>query len=135
MTMEVLAPGEAIHQSQELGHHPFFHLPPYHLFPLGGDGINPIEKHDAGTFPGRLLENLAQMGFGFPIKLVDDLGPAHRKKVGLGGRGDGPGDEGLTTPGGAMQQYPIGSACTRHRGWLETRSKGYFLALSDCRLS
>ncbi len=98
---------QAVHQRQELRHHPFLHVPDHHG-PLGRQGVNLVQEDDAGGVPPRLLEDLAQLGLAFPVELVDDLGPVHVDEVGPDLVGDSTGDQRLACPGRPGEQDPPG---------------------------
>src|SRR5208283_5058810 len=72
------------------------------------DGVDLIQKYDAGAFARGLLEDLAQMSFALAIEPVDDLRAAHRIEIGLGLMGDGARDQRLPASRRTMQQYALG---------------------------
>ena len=99
----VLAFRQAVHQGQQLGHHPFFHIA-HDLLALGGDRIQFVQEDDAGRLAGGLVKDLAEVGLGLAVELVDDLGAVHGKKLGLGLMGHGAGDQRLAAARRAVQQ-------------------------------
>ena len=98
---------QPVHQRQQLGHHPLFHLA-HHLLAPRGNGVNLIQENNARPLPRRLLEDLAQMRLALPVEFVDDLRPAHGKEIGLGFMRDGPRDQRLAAAGRTVQQHPFG---------------------------
>ncbi len=97
---------EPVHQGQKLGNDTFLDIT-HDLLPFWGDGIDLIQKDDAWTFLGRLLEYLAQMGLALSIKLVNDLRAADGEKVGLRLMGDGPGYKRFSATRGAVKKDPL----------------------------
>ena len=103
-----LAPGDhAVHQGQQLGHHPFFHLAG-HLGSLGGHRVDLVDEDDAGGIALGFLEQLAQLGLRFAIELMDDLRPVDEGEVGLDFRSHGTGDGGLAGAGRTVEQHALG---------------------------
>ena len=99
--------GQAVHQRQQLRHDPLFHLA-HHVLAPRRDGVDLVQKDDAGALARGLLEDLAQMGLALAVKLVDDLRAAHRKEVGLGLMGDGARDQRLAASRRTVQQHALG---------------------------
>ena len=104
---QMLPFGQPVHQRQQLRHHPLFHLAD-HVLAARRNGVDLIQKDDAGALARGLLEDLAQMGFALAVELVDDLRAAHRKEVGLGFMRDGARDQRLAASRRTMQQHALG---------------------------
>ena len=61
---EILPLVESVHQGQELGDDTFFHVP-HGVFPLGGDGVDLVQKDDRRAMARSLVEDFAQVRFRF----------------------------------------------------------------------
>ncbi len=94
---------QAVHEGQELGDDPFLDVS-HHHGALGRQGVDLVQKDDAGGVPPGLFEDLTQLGFAFPVELVDDLGPVDMDEVGPHLVGDGPSDERLARAGWSGEQ-------------------------------
>lgn len=104
---QVRATGQPVHQRKQLSDDTFLPLA-HHLFTAWRAGVEFVQKDDAGPFARGFRENVAQVGFAFPIELVDDFRPADGEKVGFAFRSDGPRDEGLAAARRAVPQDPAG---------------------------
>jgi len=104
---QMLPFGQPVHQRQQLRHHPLFHFAD-HVLAAWRDGVDLIQKDDAGAFARGLLEDLAQMGLALAIELVDDLRAAHREEIGLSLMRNGARDQGLSASRRTMQQHALG---------------------------
>ena len=98
--------GQPVHQGQQLRHNPLFHLSD-HVFAPRRDGVDLIQKDDAGALARGLFEDLAQMGLALAIELMDDLRAAHRIEIGLGFMRDGARDQSLSASRRTMEQYAL----------------------------
>ena len=72
-----------IHQSKELGNHPFVNLT-YRLIPPGGHAVNLINENNGGGIVLGLLENLPKIGLGFSGHLGHHFRTIDGEKEGTG---------------------------------------------------
>ena len=104
---QMLPLGQPVHKRQQLRHHALFHFAD-HVLAARRNGVDLVQKNDAGAFARGLLEDLAQMGLALAVELVDDLRAAHRIEIGLGFMGDGARDQRLAASRRAVQQDALG---------------------------
>ena len=103
---QVLPPGEAIHEGQELRDDPLLDFA-HGVLAARSDCVDLIYENDAWRLPRSFLENLPEMGFALPVELVNDLGAVHREKTSLGFVPYGASDQRLSAPWRAMQKHPL----------------------------
>src|SRR5208337_2720940 len=103
-----VAPGNhAVHESEQLGHHPFFHVP-QHVSPFRGDGVDLVDKDYAGSLAGGLLKDLPELGLAFSVELMDNLGTVDLDEMEFDLAGDGPGNQGFARSGRAIEEHALG---------------------------
>ena len=101
---------EPIHERQQLRDHTLFHLLVAAGFlALGRNGVDLVQEDNAGRPLLGFLEDLAQMRFRLAVKLVNDLRPCHRDKMGVGLVGHGTCDQCLAGSRRAIEQHALGS--------------------------
>ena len=98
---------QPVHQRQQLRDHPLLHFAD-NLVAAGRDGIEFVEKDNARRLASSLLENLAQVGFAFAIKLVDHFRSAHGKEIRLRLVRDGARDQRLAASRRPVEQHALG---------------------------
>ena len=95
-----------VHHREELGHHTPLDLP-RHLLAPGGDGIEFIDEDDGGRVLPGLLEDLAEPLLALAVVLRYHLRPCNRDEVCPALACDRLCDQGLSRPGGAVEENAL----------------------------
>ena len=84
-------------------HYPPFHVS-HHFFAFGSDGVDFIQKNDAGSFASGFFKYFAKVGFTFTIELVYDFRTADGKKIGFSLLRNRPGNKGFAASRGTVEE-------------------------------
>ena len=104
---QVLSPGKAVHQGQELRDDPLLNLA-HDLLAARGDRVDFIDKDDARRLSRSFLEDLPKVRLAFPVEFMNDFRAVHREKTGFGLLRHGTSDQRLAAPGRTMQEHTLG---------------------------
>ncbi len=124
--------GEAVHQGEDLGHHPPLQVA-RDLLPLGSDGIDLIDEYDGRSRLRRFIEYLAQPLLALAIELGYDLRPGDGDEVGVGLACHRSGDERLSRSRRTMQEHPPGRIDSQpaEELWMAQRNLDHLSDLPD----
>mmetsp|Transcript_3034 Transcript_3034/g.7689 ORF Transcript_3034/g.7689 Transcript_3034/m.7689 type:complete len:505 (+) Transcript_3034:1102-2616(+) len=98
---------QPVHEGQHLTHDAPLDLT-VGLLALGSDGIDLVDEDDGGGVLLRLLERLAEIGFGLSRHLGHDFGSVDEEEEGSRLVGHRTGDEGLTGSRGTVEEHSAG---------------------------
>lgn len=102
-----LAPAlEAVQEGEELGDEPLLDLAKHVRAPRG-DGVDLVEKDDAGGAVLGLVEDLPQPGLTLTVELADHLGAVDVNEVGLRLGGERAGQLGLARAGRPVEEHAL----------------------------
>src|SRR5258708_10730836 len=103
---DLAAGDKTIHQAEKLRYHALFDFARY-FGALGSDSIDLIYKEDGGRMPCRFLENFAEFGFAFAIKLPHDFRAVEVYEVHTALGRNRAGQQGLTCARRSVQQHAL----------------------------